>query len=126
MGDKVEIQHTRQTLLRFVDKSSGREEFLAGGNQCGAVFLRPGVKLNMRDLDSLRVDFEREIDDFRQVIDVFTVNRRIDGQAEAEFPGPASELAFLGDPALVSGDAIGVFRNDVLHRNLDVIEPDGG
>ena len=126
VSDEVEIQHSRQTIFRFVDDLDGREEFLPGGNQRGAVLLRPGIKLNMRDLDSLRADFGCEVDDAGQVVDVFTVNRRVDGQAEAEFARPAREVAFLGEAAFVAGDAIGVFRNDILDRNLDVVEPDGG
>src|ERR1700678_1375668 len=52
VSDKVETQDACQTLFRFVDYLRGGEEFLAGGNQRGAVLLRPGVELNMRDLDS--------------------------------------------------------------------------
>ncbi len=47
--------------IRFVDKGSSRENSRGiGGISAARFFSRPCVELNMRDFNSLRVDFERE------------------------------------------------------------------
>ena len=67
----------RRAFASF-DDLDGFEEFLARRDERGAVLLRPGVILDMRDLDALRADFNREIDDLRQMIEILPVHRRVD------------------------------------------------
>ena len=49
--------------LRGVDDLDAFQKLLAGRDQRGAVLLRPGVILDMRDLDALRADLGRKVDD---------------------------------------------------------------
>ena len=76
----------------------------------------------MRDLQPLRPDFDREVDDFRQMVDVLAVDRRIDGEAEPQLPRPQRHVALLGDAAFIGRNAVGGGGIDILNRHLHMVE----
>ena len=78
----------------------------------------------MRDLQPLRPDLDRELDDSREVVDVLAMDRRVDGESNAQLSRPSRDFALLRETSLVGRDVIGRFRHNVLHRHLHVIEAD--
>lgn len=121
VNDEVEIQHAEETFFRLFDDVDRLKKGFARRDQRGAIELRPGVILNMRNLDPLGVDCDGEVDDLRQMRNVLPMHRRIDRQAKSEFPRPARNIVFFGDAAVIGGNAVGVVGNDILYRDLHMI-----
>ena len=90
------------------DLLGGRHEALAGRHERTAIEERPGVILDVRDLDAAGAAFDGELDHAWDVVDVLAVDRRIDGQRHARFLGPLRDFDFFGEAAFVGGDAVGV------------------
>ena len=124
VDDEIEIQNSGKTFFRPVDDADRLEKFLARRNQRGPVPLRPRIVLDMRDLEALRADFNRKVDNRGKMVDILTMNRRIDRKTDTERARPSRDVPLFLQASLVAGDSIGVFRIDVLKRNLHVIQPD--
>ena len=58
------------------------------------------------------------------MVDILTMNRRIDRKTDTERARPSRDVALFLQASLIAGESIGVFRIDVLKRNLHVIQPD--
>ena len=126
VDDKIEIQNSGKTFLRLSTMPTVSRNFSRVRNQRGPVPLRPRIILNMRDLEALRADFNRKVDNRGKMVDILTMNRRIDRKTDTELARPSRDVALFLQASFIAGDSIGVFRNDVLKRNLHVIQPDRG
>ena len=80
--------------------------------------------MHVRDLDASGAERDCVVDDRSNVIDVVTMNGRVDGERQAKLPHPARDHLFLLAAAFVAGDAVSVLRRgvDVLDRDLYVVE----
>ena len=83
---------------------------------------RPAVVLDVRHLEPLGAEAHRQIDDARQAVDVLAMDRRVDGERQAERAHPAGRFQLLGVAIAIVGDAVGVGGIGGLDRDLHVVE----
>ena len=78
----------------------GGHEGFARRHQRGAVEQRPGVILDVRDLDAPGAHLDGEVDHARHVVDVLAVDRRVDGERQADLRTHFATSIFLAMPPL--------------------------
>ena len=76
----------------------------------------------MRDFEPLGAELERKLDVARHVVNVLPVDRRVDGERQAELRHPTGDVELLLRGTWIGADALGVLRIDVLEGDLHVIE----
>ncbi len=76
----------------------------------------------MGDLETLGAELDRKLDITADIVDVLAVYGGVDGQRQPELRHPAGNVELLLGRARIGADPLGVFRVDVLERDLDVIE----
>ena len=61
----------------------------------------------MGDLQPVRAEFQREIDQRGRLPDIVAMRRRVDRQGQARFPDPARHLQLFVEALLIVTDLVG-------------------
>ena len=91
-----------------------------------AVGERPAGILHIGDLQPLGAERKRELDEFRHLLDIVAVDRRVDGERQAGRPRAPRRLQLLLVAAAMVADAFGGRRPRALEAQLQMVEPGFG
>ena len=98
-----------------VDRAHG---LLPGRHQRGAVDQRPAVVLDVRDLEPLRAELDREIDDLAEMVEVLAMHHGIDRERQPGRPDHRRQRHLLGVALAVAADPVGAVGATVLDAEI--------
>ncbi len=120
--DEVDVEDAGEVFPGLFDKVDLAHDGVVAGHERRPVEIGPAVVLHIGDLQPLCAEFQREIDEFRNLVNVELVDRCVDGERQAQVSDPLSRLAFLFMGIPVIADAFGRLRPGALEADLDMIE----
>ena len=109
-----------------LDDARGVVELLAGRQEGGAVGERPGVILDVGDLEPARAQRQRHVDHLGHAAQVLPMDHHVHRERQT---GGAHGRCEAGLPGMCAGqprDAVIVGGREILKAELDVLQPGGG
>jgi hypothetical protein len=76
----------------------------------------------MGDFEPLGAELERKLDIAADIVDVVPVDRRVDGERQAELADPARDFELLREALGIGADALCILLIHVLEGDLHMIE----
>ena len=103
--------------------SACRSTAARSGISAMAIGKRPAGILHIGDLEPLRAERQRQLDEFRNLVDVVAMDRRVDGEWQAGRPRLSCGLELLVVAAAMVADAVRRGRSRALEAELQMVEP---
>ncbi len=122
-ADIIDDDNAFEALAGLFDKGVRLQKLLAGRHECGAVLVRPAMKLHRGDLDAAGAKPDGEIEHVADLVHVLLVADGIDGQRNAGRMGPFGNRDLAVITAFIAADLVGKGRRGPLNGKLQVVEP---